>query len=295
MGQILVDTVVYGSEIAIIAVGIALAFSILKFANFAHIQYAIVGCYLTWSVEQILGAGMIVATILGALLTGVVAVVVDRLVFSRLRDSTPEVKMIVSWGVALVLRATVATIFGGESKFYDFEIEPMNVAGLYITSLDVIVVAVTLVAMVSLRLLLYRTRVGTALRAISSNPDLAATRGIPIVRMITLMWFVAGAYAGLGGTLFALQTRLQPSMDLVILLPVFAATTIGGLGSVFGAVAGAFILAFVQNLLIQVDFGALLHMGESWRVPSQFRDVIAVLAFIAVLLLRPRRLAAFRT
>lgn len=295
MGQILVDTVVYGSEIAIIAVGIALAFSILKFANFAHIQYAIVGCYLTWSVEQILGAGMIVATILGALLTGVVAVVVDRLVFSRLRDSTPEVKMIVSWGVALVLRATVATIFGGESKFYDFEIEPMNVAGLYITSLDVIVVAVTLIAMVSLRLLLYRTRVGTALRAISSNPDLAATRGIPIVRMITLMWFVAGAYAGLGGTLFALQTRLQPSMDLVILLPVFAATTIGGLGSVFGAVAGAFILAFVQNLLIQVDFGTLLHMGESWRVPSQFRDVIAVLAFIAVLLLRPRRLAAFRT
>lgn len=295
MGQILVDTVVYGSEIAIIAVGIALAFSILKFANFAHIQYAIVGCYLTWSVEQILGAGMIVATILGALLTGVVAVVVDRLVFSRLRDSSPEVKMIVSWGVALVLRATVATIFGGESKFYDFEIEPMNVAGLYITSLDVIVVAVTLVAMVSLRLLLYRTRVGTALRAISSNPDLAATRGIPIVRMITLMWFVAGAYAGLGGTLFALQTRLQPSMDLVILLPVFAATTIGGLGSVFGAVTGAFILAFVQNLLIQVDFGALLHMGESWRVPSQFRDVIAVLAFIAVLLLRPRRLAAFRT
>jgi branched-subunit amino acid ABC-type transport system permease component len=294
MGQILVDTVVYGSEIAIIAVGIALAFSILKFANFAHIQYAIMGGYATYTVETLFAPGLVVATIAGCLFTGLVAVAVDRLVFSRLRGSAPEVRMIVSWGGALVIRAAVATVYGGEARFFEVRIEPVDLAGLYVTSLDVIVVAITVAAMISLRLLMFRTRLGTALRAISSNPELAATRGIPIERMVMLMWFLAGAYAGLGGTLFALQTRLQPSMDLAILLPVFAATTIGGLGSVFGAVVGAFVLALAQNALIQIDFGTLLSLDRPWRVPSQFRDVIAVAAFILVLLLRPRRAAAWR-
>ena len=295
MGQILVDTVVYGSEIAIIAVGIALAFGILRFANFAHIQYAIIGGYATYSVDSLFGTGLIVATLCGCIITGLIAVIVDRLVFSRLRTSSPEIKMIVSWGVALVLRATVATIFGGESQFFETRIEPANFAGLFITSLDIIVVAVTLAAMITLRVVLYHTRFGTALRAIASNPNLAVTRGIPTERMVMIMWFLAGAYAGLGGTLFAMQTRLQPSMDLVILLPVFAAITIGGLGSVFGAVVGAFALAFAQNVIIQIDFGWLLQLDEPWRVPSQFRDVIAVAAFILVLLLRPRQRAAFRT
>ena len=111
--------------------------------------------------------------------------------------------------------------------------------------------------MVALHLLLYRTRVGTALRALASNPDLAVSRGIPGERMISLMWFVSGAYAALGGTLFAFETRLQPDMDLIILLPTFAAVTIGGLDNVFGAVAGALILSLAQNLLISVDFGSL--------------------------------------
>lgn len=294
MGQILVDTVVYGSEIAIIAVGIALAYSILKFANFAHIQYAIMGGYATYTVETLLAPGLVVSTVAGCVFTGLIAVAVDRLVFARLRRSAPEIQMIVSWGVALVIRALVGAVYGGEARFFETRIEPVDVGGLYVTSLDVVLVAVVVAAMLALRLVMFRTRLGTALRAISSNPELAATRGIPIERMVMLMWFLAGAYAGLGGTLFALQTRLQPSMDLSILLPVFAAVTIGGLGSVTGAVVGAFVLAFAQNVLIQIDFGALLALDDPWRIPSQFRDVIAVAAFILVLLLRPRRAAAFR-
>jgi branched-subunit amino acid ABC-type transport system permease component len=140
---------------------------------------------------------------------------------------------------------------------------------------------------VALHILLYRTLAGTALRALASNADLAETRGIPSGRMIALMWFVSGSYAALGGTLFALQTRLQPNMDLIILLPTFSAVTIGGLANVFGAALGALALSLAQNLLIDVDFGSLVS-DTSWSVPSQYRDFVAVGAMVLILLLRRR-------
>jgi branched-subunit amino acid ABC-type transport system permease component len=291
MTQILADSLIYAAEIAIIAMGVALSFSILRFANFAHVQLAVVGAYLSYAANRSLGLGLPLAVLAGVLATGMIAVMVDRLVFSRLRDISPEGKMIVSWGVALVLRATVAAWFGGASREFPVRPVSLDLAGAYVTSQDLIVVGVTLAAMLGLHLLLYRTRAGTALRALASNPDLAVTRGIPAARMIALMWFVSGAYAALGGTLFALQTRLQPNMDLIILLPTFAAVILGGLDSAFGAALGALALSLAQNLLIDVDLGALVS-DTSWSVPTQFRDFVAVGAMVVVLLLRRSRAGA---
>jgi branched-subunit amino acid ABC-type transport system permease component len=285
MTQILVDAIIYAAEIAIIAVGVALCFSILRFANFAHVQFAVVGAYLSFAADQSLGLPLPVAVLGGVVATGLIAVLTDRLVFARLRHISPEGKMIASWGVALFLRAAVASIFGGASRVFPVAPTSLTFAGAYFTSQDVTVVATTLAAMAGLHGLLYRTRIGTALRALASNADLAATRGIPVERMIALMWFVSGAYAALGGTMFALQTRLQPNMDLIILLPTFAAVTIGGLDNVFGAVAGALALSLAQNLLVDVDFGSLVS-DTPWSVPTQFREFVAVGAMVAILLLR---------
>jgi branched-subunit amino acid ABC-type transport system permease component len=288
--QVLANSIIYASEIAIMAVGVALTFSILRFANFAHVQFAVVGGYLAYVLSVGLGLPIVVAAIGSALLTGGLAMLVDALVFRRLRDISPEGKMIVSWGVALFIRSIVAAVFGGAAQTFPVEPPALSLAGAYFTGLDLVCVGSTVGAMLVLHFLLYRTRVGTALRALASNPDLAVTRGIPGERMIGLMWFISGAYAALGGALFALETRLQPNMDLIILLPIFAAVTIGGLSNVFGAVVGALVLSLAQNLLISVDFGSLLS-DTSWYVPTQFRDFIAVGALVALLLLRPRSLA----
>lgn len=285
MIQVLANSIIYASMIAIIAVGIALSYSILRFANFAHIQYAVVGGYATY-VGTRLGLPIVAAVAASAAFVGVLAIIVDVLVFSRLRAIAPEGKMIVSWGVALFIRAIVASIFGGAAIIIETSSTPIRLGGAIFTSLDVIVVVSTVVFMILLHAFLYRTRAGSALRALASNYDLAVTRGIPGERMIRLMWFVSGAYAAIGGSLLALETRLQPNMDLIILLPVFAAVTIGGLSNVFGAVLGAFVLSLAQNVLIVVDFGALLG-GDPWYIPSQFRDFVAVLAMVVVLLIRP--------
>ena len=288
MIQILADAIIYAAEIAIIAMGVALSFSILRFANFAHVQFAVVGAYLSFAANQSLRLPLPVAVPLGIVATGLIAVLVDRLVFSRLKHIAPEGKMIVSWGVALVLRASVASIFGGASRVFPTQPVSLSLGGAYFTSQDIVVVGTTLAAMLALHLLLYRTRVGTALRALASNADLAETRGIPAGRMIALMWFVSGAYAALGGTMFALETRLQPNMDLIILLPTFAAVTIGGLDNVFGAALGALALSLAQNLLIGVDVGSLVS-DTPWSVPTQFRDFVAVGAMVLILLLRRSR------
>lgn len=290
MTQVLVNSLIYASEIAVIALGLSLSYSILRFANFAHIQFAVVGGYLTYVFAVPLGLPLIAATAISVVLTGGLAVAVDHLVFRRIRDASPEGKMIASWGVALFIRSVVAAIFGGSALFFEVEGEIVKAGDAIFTTLDVAVVAVTGLAMVILHLLLQQTRAGTALRALASNFELAETRGIPSDRMIRLMWFLTGAYAALGGTLFAVETQLKPNMDLTILLPVFAAATIGGLGSVYGAVAGALILSLLQNLMISVDFGALVG-GESWYIHSQFRDYVAVSALVLVLLLRPQGLA----
>jgi branched-subunit amino acid ABC-type transport system permease component len=288
--QVLVNSVIYASEIAIMAVGVALTFSILRFANFAHVQFAVVGGYLAYVLSVGLGLPIWLAALGSAVLTGGLAMLVDAVVFRRLRGISPEGKMIVSWGVALFIRSIVAAIFGGAARLFPIDPPALSLAGAYFTGLDVACVVATVAAMLALHLLLYRTRVGTALRALASNPDLAVTRGIPGERMIGLMWFISGAYAALGGALFALETRLQPNMDLIILLPIFAAVTIGGLSNVFGAVAGALLLSLAQNLLISIDFGSLIA-NTSWYVPTQFRDFIAVGALVLLLLLRPRSLA----
>jgi branched-subunit amino acid ABC-type transport system permease component len=288
MIQILVDAIVYAAEIGVIAVGVALSYSILRFANFAHVQFAVVGAYMSFAANQFLGLVLPLAVLVGVVVTGLIAVLVDQLVFCRLRKISPEGKMIVSWGVALFLRAAIASIFGGAARVFPTQPLSLSVDGAYFTSQDAIVVGTTLAAMLGLTILLYRTRAGTALRALASNPDLAATRGIPAGRMIALMWFVSGAYAALGGTMFALQTRLQPNMDLIILLPTFAAVTIGGLNSIFGAALGALALSLVQNILIDVDFGSLV-LRTRWSVPTQFRDFVAVGAMVLILLLRRRQ------
>ncbi len=284
------NSIIYASEIAVIALGISLSYSILRFANFAHIQFAVIGGYITYVFYANVGLSIVVATAVSLALTGALAVATDHFVFRLIRRASAESKMIASWGVALLLRSIVAAVFGGSALFFDLDTELIRAGGALFTTLDIVVVAVTVVAMVVLHLLLQRSRAGVALRALASNFELAETRGIPSERMIKLMWFLSGAYAALGGTLFAVETQLKPNMDLMILLPVFAAATIGGLGNVYGAVAGALILSLVQNLLISIDFGSLT--GDlPWYVPSQFRDYVAVGALVIVLLVRPQGLA----
>ncbi|MBT55321.1 MAG: hypothetical protein CMF72_18235 [Mameliella sp.] len=281
--QVIVNSMIYASQIAVIALGVSMCYSILRFTNFAQIQYAVVGGYLLYVLSALLGLPILPAAILAMAGTGLLAVAIDILVFAKMREATAESKMIASWGVALFIRSVIAAIFGGSALYIETNISLLPLSGVFITSLDIFVVLASLGSMVVLHLALVRTRLGTALRAMSSNLGLSRARGIPTEAMIRLMWFIVGAFAAMGGILVALQTQLTPNMDLSILLPVFAAVAIGGMSNIFGAVAGAFLLSFTQNVLIAIDFGSLLG-GNPWYLPAQFKDLVAVTALVIVLM-----------
>jgi branched-subunit amino acid ABC-type transport system permease component len=179
--------------------------------------------------------------------------------------------------VALVLRSLVAAVFGGSALHLDAEMRRLRLPGVFVTALDALVVGASLAAMPGLHLMLQRTRRGTALRAMASNFALARARGVPTGATIMLMWFLTGAFAALGGILVALQTQLTPNMDPTILLPVCAAVAIGGMGNVFGAAVGAFLLSPVRNVLVSVRFGGLTG-GPPRFLPTQVKDLVAMLA-----------------
>jgi branched-subunit amino acid ABC-type transport system permease component len=132
-----------------------------------------------------------------------------------------------------------------------------------------------------------RTRLGKALRATAQNFALAQARGIDGERMISVMWFLSGAFAALGGILLGLETQIRPGLGLSVMLPMFSAATVGGLGSAYGAIAGALTLAFAQNGVLAIDFRALFGADQSVQIPTRYKDVIALVGLVLTLLIRP--------
>jgi branched-subunit amino acid ABC-type transport system permease component len=124
---------------------------------------------------------------------------------------------------------------------------------------------------------------GRVLRATADNMSLAEVRGINVNRVIVGVWFLAGAFAALGGVLLGYETFVRPTLGLSILLPMFAAATVGGLGSLPGAVVGAYLLAFAQNLILGIDFG----WGADWYVNPGYKSALALGLLVLVLLVRP--------
>lgn len=297
MLQLIADGVVIGSIIALGAIGVTLVYSILRFANFGHGELLTWGAYLAWTAllgivavtgpMQPLGPLSFGWPLLASLLaaaggTVVLALLLDRLVFSRLRRRGNAIGLIMaSFGVALVLRNLLQFIFGAVPEFYSREIQvairlvPRDVlGGLRITADQLFVLGLTAVAVVALHLFLTRTTLGKAMRATSINPQLARVTGIDVDKVIRATWIVGAVLAAVAGVFSGLTAQLRPQLGLDLLLPLFAAAILGGIGSVYGAVAG----------------GLIVGLAESFSVPlvgAEYRAATAFVVLIAILLVRP--------
>jgi branched-subunit amino acid ABC-type transport system permease component len=149
-------------------------------------------------------------------------------------------------------------------------------------------------AMILFHLLLHHTQLGKAMRASSDNPDLAQASGIATERVIKYVWFIAITFASLGGILIGMETYIIPYMGFAIIVPVFCATIMGGIGNPYGAMLGALILGFAENLGLYINFGRLLNMGgilpssQNLFIPTGYKPAISFVILILVLLIRPR-------
>ncbi len=295
IAQVAINTLVWAGELGAVSLGLSLSYAILGFVNFAQPEFLTIGGYLAWAAYRLMGLPLIIAAGLSIGATGLIAVGIDLLVFRRLRTVSPASRMIASVGVAIAIRMLVQIAFSGQARTFGILWKPLHaVRGAYLTSLEVWIVGLTTFSMVLFYLVMSKTKIGLALRATANNFSLAQARGVDGARIISWMWFLSGALGAVGGVLLGLETQLRPSLGLFVLVPMFSAATVGGFGNAYGAVAGAVLLALAQNVILAVNFGKLVGAHEGWFVPTDYKDVVALAALMATLLIRPRGLFAPR-
>lgn len=293
--QIIVNSLIRGSELSLLAIGLTMVFDILKFSNFAHADYAVLGAFLAYTFNQVFGINLLIAIVLAALFTGLFGIAIDRILFKRLRviGANPVSLMIISMGIEIALRNMLRLIWTSEIKTYAIAIrKPFEILGARITPLQIKIVLVGFLSMVAFHILLHKTKFGKSLRAISDNRVLASACAIDSEKMITWMWFLACAYGVIGGTMIAMEHVLYPRLGFDILIPVFCATILGGIGNPYGAMVGALILAFAENIVLALDLSWLINLGgffnvHSIQISTGYKPAISFVILIIILLWKP--------
>ena len=292
--QVIINSLIRASELSLIALGLTLVYDLLKFANFAHTEYAVVGVYLAFIFNVNLGLSIFTAVLLSAIFTGLIAISIDRMVFRRMRDSGRVILMVTSFGLAIALRNTIRAIWGPTPRSFTIGLQrPISFLGIRITPVQIWIIATAVIFMVAFHLLLHKTKLGKAMRASSDNPALAQASGIATEGVILWVWFIATSFAAVGGVLIALETYLLPHMGFAIIIPVFCATILGGIGNPYGAMLGALALGFAENFGLYVNFGDIINLGglfdllKEIHIPTGYRDAISFGILIAILLTKP--------
>jgi branched-chain amino acid transport system permease protein len=299
----LVDGLLLGATLALGAVGLTLTYSILGFANFTHGDLITWGAYfvlsllVAWTAGGGSGLGRLGSLSFGwpflamlavaMLLTGAVGILLDRFLVRPLRrQGTQIVLVIASFGASLALRYGLAFAYGPEPAYYTRQIQLATpvVPGLpavRATPDQVFVLGLTTVLVVGLHRLLTRTTLGRAMRAVSENPALARVVGVDPQAVARWTWLIGGALAAVAGVFVGLTVQVRPWLGFELLLPLFAATILGGVGSVYGAVLGGLLIGLAEALAVPL-------------VGAEYRAAVAFTVLLAVLLVRPRGLLGTR-
>ncbi len=283
--QHLINGLSLGSTYALIALGYTLVFGVLRLINFAHGDVYMLGAFFGMYFARTMGFGedpsllALVATVLFAMLAcGAVGFVIERLAYRPLRNAPRINLLITAIGVSLFLEFGGQAIFGADPKFFPQVYVPttdLSIGPVKISALQVINLLVALVLMAILHIVIFKTKLGRALRAVSFNHDLAALMGIPSDRIIAFTFVIGAMLAGAAGVLVGLSyPRIDPLMGIMPGLKAFAAAVLGGIGNIYGAVAGAFILGLSEQMLVAYGFPSL-------------RDALAFCILIAILLIKP--------
>jgi branched-chain amino acid transport system permease protein/neutral amino acid transport system permease protein len=298
--QLFAVGIIVGSVLALGAIGLTLIYGILRFANFAHGDLLTFGAYIATFAyisggdigPLSFGFGMIVAIVFAGLCLAAVAIAVDRIVFRTLRQrrSDPVIFAVASLGIALIVRAVVLLIWGPQPRVYFTGVQFAEEIGFGVKvrpdQMFIVATAFVLVALVFL--LLYRTKLGKAMRATSDNPDLARASGIDTERVILWTWSISSVLVAVGGVLLGIQSQVTPGMGFNLLIPLFAATILGGIGSPHGALLGALVVAVSQEASTGVD----LPWPPGWG--PGYKPAVAFAVLILMLTLRPRGLFGAR-
>lgn len=286
--QALMDGLISGSMIGLGAIGLTLTYSILRFANFTHGDFLTAGAYFTLAALSGLaagigggpigpfsfGIGLPLAMVAGIALTVALALALDKLVFGRLRARGSETIIVVmaSFGASMALRSLIEFFWTARPLYYTRELQialPLG-AGMRATPDQMLVIALAIALVIALHLIVTRTAMGRAMRAVAENPRLADVYGIQVGRVVRLTWMIGAGLAAVAGVMAGLLVQVRPYMGFDLLLPLFAAAILGGIGSIAGAMIGGLVIGLSEAVAVQL-------FGAEWRAAAAFAVLILVL------------------
>jgi branched-chain amino acid transport system permease protein len=283
--QLLVDGLRFGLLIAISAVGLSLIFGTTGLVNFAHGELVTIGAVAGWFINVQGGVPFIPAALIAIVVGAAVGALNELGIWRPLRGRGTGLvaALVVSIGLSMALRYLIQIFYGGRSSPYGAYQSGRAVDyGLFrMDNKDLATIIIALVVLVLVALMLQRTKIGKAMRAVSDNRDLAASSGIDVNRVILFVWMLGGALAALGGVLLGLSDQVQWDMGFRLLLLMFAGVTLGGLGTAYGALVGSIIV------------GVFVQMS-TLVIPNDMKYVGGLLLLIVILIIRPQGILGSR-
>lgn len=279
IAQLIINGIAVGSIIALGAVGLTLTYGILRLSNFAHGDFLTLGAYLTLLCNSI-GLNLWLSMIVAAVGTVLAMLLSEKFIWARMRyiRANSTTFMIISIGLALFLRNGIIFIWGGSNHNYNVPVtSALDIMGLKVPQNQLLVFILALVAIFALHYLLQNTKIGKAMRAVADDLDLARVSGINVDRVVLWTWLIAGVLTSLGGSMYGLIAAVRPNMGWFLILPLFASVILGGIGNPYGAIAGAFIIGITQEV-------------STTLLGSEYKQGVALLIMICVLLIRPKGL-----
>ncbi len=288
MLDLLVGALVYSNLLALMAVGLSLALITCRVSNFAQGDFAIIGVYAAYTLSVATGVTPYAWIPAAFAVGGLVSLLAYLLVFEPLRGRADLVTlMVVSMALDVVIRYTLHVYadlmqqqFRVHTRLFMFGDFFVEVAGSKVPGVLLTSTATVAVLLASLYVLLYRTKLGVAMRAAIENPALAEAIGVNVKKVFALSWFLSGALAASAGVFLPFRVMVNPDTGWFMLLPTFAAVTVGGIGSLSGSVAGAYLIGFSETVFAY----QLAQMGVS----TAYRPLLTFAAIIATLLASPR-------
>lgn len=277
--QLLFNGLSFGLIIAITSVGLSLIFGTTGLVNFSHSEHVTWGAVVAWWINADHGIHIVPAALIAIAIGAATAAILDKVLWGRLRARGMSLiaMMIVSIGLSLAVRSVIQLLFGGVFRPYRqfYRQDGFDLGPVTTTPKDLWMIGLILLVIVAVASILQYTRIGKAMRAVSDNPDLAASSGIDVDRVITFVWALGGGLAALGGIMFGLQQQVHFEMGFRLLLLMFAGITLGGLGTAYGALVGSFVV----GMLVEVS---------TLVIPTELKNVGALAVLIVVLLFRPQ-------
>ncbi|MDR2994039.1 MAG: branched-chain amino acid ABC transporter permease, partial [Bacillus cereus] len=276
--QLIINILVSFSLYLVIAVSYSIIYYITKIFHLAHAAVITFGAYFLFYFNHTLGIPLIIAAIIAIIFSVLIGMACDFFIYRKMRkrDTPLLVFLIASLGLYIVLQNIISIVFGDDNKILNTSVVSVGkeFLGAYITNIQIAILLISTSIFVLVNLFLKFTSLGRAIRAVSSNSELSNIYGIPANRIILIVFGISSAVAAIAGMLSAMETNMNPTFGFNLLLYGIVAMIIGGVGSMWGLIGGAMLLASAQHI-------ATYYIGSQWT------NTITYVILIAFLLWKP--------